>query len=184
MFRLPCKDYLKGTCTNPFCEKWHPPVCLFYKSEMDADLGKSALMRIARLKNSQAKGLEKNGWQKCSGNAEKYTTFGLRISGCGAAEVFIDCAEELKHTEANPMCSIHESRRRSRWHSRQKSIAWNDLPRWSSSAQPQCSFIWGMVSGRDRMTRAMCPWSSVQAGQKCVKIKGAWKSNILFTFGK
>ena len=22
MFRLPCKDYLKGTCTNSFCEKW------------------------------------------------------------------------------------------------------------------------------------------------------------------
>ena len=25
MSRLPCKDYLKGTCTTPFCEKWHPP---------------------------------------------------------------------------------------------------------------------------------------------------------------
>ena len=25
MARLPCKDYLKGTCTTPFCEKWHPP---------------------------------------------------------------------------------------------------------------------------------------------------------------
>ena len=33
MFRLPCKDYLKGTCTNSFWEKWHPPECLFYKSE-------------------------------------------------------------------------------------------------------------------------------------------------------
>ena len=33
MFRWPCKDYLKGTCTTPFCEKWHPPECLFYKSE-------------------------------------------------------------------------------------------------------------------------------------------------------
>ena len=31
--RLPCKDYLKGTCSNSFCEKWHPPECLFYKSE-------------------------------------------------------------------------------------------------------------------------------------------------------
>ena len=31
--RLPCKDYLKGTCTTPFCEKWHPPECLFYNSE-------------------------------------------------------------------------------------------------------------------------------------------------------
>ena len=31
--RWPCKDYLKGTCTNSFCEKWHPPECLFYKTK-------------------------------------------------------------------------------------------------------------------------------------------------------
>ena len=35
-----------------------------------ADLGKSALVRIARLKNSLAKGLKKCG-QKCSGYVEK-----------------------------------------------------------------------------------------------------------------
>ena len=29
--RWPCKDYLKGTCNDSFCEKWHPPECLFYK---------------------------------------------------------------------------------------------------------------------------------------------------------
>ena len=33
MFRWPCKDYLKGTCTNSFCEKWHPPECLFDKTK-------------------------------------------------------------------------------------------------------------------------------------------------------
>ena len=38
---------------------------------------------------------------------ENYTTIGLRIPGCGAAEVFFDFAEELKHTEANLMCSIN-----------------------------------------------------------------------------
>ena len=38
--------------------KWQPPECLFYKSDKkDADLVKGALMRIARLKNSPAKGL-------------------------------------------------------------------------------------------------------------------------------
>ena len=77
----------------------------------------------------------KEWWQKCSGYSEKYTTIGLRISGYGAAEIFIDFAEELKHTETNPICSIHQSRIASRHHSRPKSIAWNDLPRWSSSAQ-------------------------------------------------
>ena len=67
-----------------------------------ADLGKSALMRIARLMNSPARILKRMG------NVEKnYTTIGLRISRYGAAEVLIDFAEELEHTEANPMCSIH-----------------------------------------------------------------------------
>ena len=39
MDRLPCKDYLKGTCTNSFCEKWHPLECLFYKSENGCKFG-------------------------------------------------------------------------------------------------------------------------------------------------
>ena len=32
MFRWPCKDYLRGTCNNSFCDKWHPPECLFCKT--------------------------------------------------------------------------------------------------------------------------------------------------------
>ena len=59
MFRLPCKDYLKGTCTNSFCEKWHPPECLFYKSENGCKFGKSAPTCTARLKNSLAKVLKR-----------------------------------------------------------------------------------------------------------------------------
>ena len=31
--QLPCKDFFKGSFTNSFCEKWHPPECLFYKTE-------------------------------------------------------------------------------------------------------------------------------------------------------
>ena len=59
MSRWPCKDYLKGTCTNSFCEKWHPPECLFYKTKSGCRFGESALMRIARLMNSLAKGLKR-----------------------------------------------------------------------------------------------------------------------------
>ena len=36
----PCKDYLKGTCTNSFCEKWHPPESLFFKSKSGCRFGK------------------------------------------------------------------------------------------------------------------------------------------------
>ena len=39
MFRLPCKDYLKGTCTNSFCETWHPPECLFHKTKSGCRFG-------------------------------------------------------------------------------------------------------------------------------------------------
>ena len=40
MSRWPCKDYLKGTCTNSFCDKWHPPECLFYKTKSGCRFGK------------------------------------------------------------------------------------------------------------------------------------------------
>ena len=33
MSRWPCKDYLRGTCNNSFCKRWHPPECLFYKKQ-------------------------------------------------------------------------------------------------------------------------------------------------------
>ena len=29
------------TCTTPFCEKWHPPECLFYKTKSDGRFGEN-----------------------------------------------------------------------------------------------------------------------------------------------
>ena len=55
MFRLPFKDYLKGTCINSFCESVILQNACSTSPKVFADLGKSALMRIARLKNSLAK---------------------------------------------------------------------------------------------------------------------------------
>ena len=59
MSRWPCKDYLEGTRTNSFCEKWHPPQCLFYKTKsffFFADLWKSAHIHIVRLMSNLVKG--------------------------------------------------------------------------------------------------------------------------------
>ena len=95
----------------------------------DAGLVKSALMRIVRLTNSPAKRSKKSGDKSAVAMLKSTRQIGLRISGYGAAEVFIDLREELCHVEANPMCSIHQSRVTSRQHSRPKTIAWNDLPR-------------------------------------------------------
>ena len=58
MARLPCKDYLKGTCTTPFCEKWHPPECSYAHRQVDeqpstrskknGDKSAVALLKITR----------------------------------------------------------------------------------------------------------------------------------------
>ena len=42
MSRWPCKDYLRGTCNNSFCERWHPPECLYYKTKSGCRFGRSA----------------------------------------------------------------------------------------------------------------------------------------------
>ena len=37
--RLPCKYFLKGTCTKSPCEYWHPPVCQFFKTKSGCKFG-------------------------------------------------------------------------------------------------------------------------------------------------
>ena len=71
-----------------------------------ADLEKSALMRNARLKNRLAKGPRKNGDKNAVAMLKITRQLGCVFQGV-AAEVYNDFAEELKHTETNPMCSIH-----------------------------------------------------------------------------
>ena len=39
MSRWPCKDYLRGTCNNSFCERWHPPECLLDKNKNGCRFG-------------------------------------------------------------------------------------------------------------------------------------------------
>ena len=58
MSRWPCKDYLEGTCNNSFCERWHPPECLFYKNKNVAVLGEKCSF-AHRLMNSRRKGLKR-----------------------------------------------------------------------------------------------------------------------------
>ena len=42
--RRPSEDYIHGTCTNPSCDSWHPPVSQNYKTESDAISVKSAFL--------------------------------------------------------------------------------------------------------------------------------------------
>ena len=61
MFRLPCKDYLKGTCTNSFCEKWHPPECMFYKTKSGWRFGEKCSYAHRQVDEQPSKRSQKNG---------------------------------------------------------------------------------------------------------------------------
>ena len=75
MARLPCKDYLKGICTTPFCKKWHPPECLYYKTKSGCRFGEDCSYAHCLMNSRQ------QGPKRMSGYVKNYTTIGLRISG-------------------------------------------------------------------------------------------------------
>ena len=60
MSRWPCKDYLKGTCTNSFCEKWHPPECLFYKTKSGCRFGEKCSYAHRQVDEQPSKRSKKN----------------------------------------------------------------------------------------------------------------------------
>ena len=60
MSRWPCKDYLKGTCDNSFCEKWHPPECFFYKTKSDCRFGEKCSYAHRQVDEQPTKRSKKN----------------------------------------------------------------------------------------------------------------------------
>ena len=60
MSRWPCKDYFKGTCTNSFCEKWHSPECLFYKTKNGCKFGEKCSYSHRQVDEQPSKSSKKN----------------------------------------------------------------------------------------------------------------------------
>ena len=58
--RWPCKDYLKGTCNDSFCEKWHPPECLFYKTKSGCRFGEKCSFAHRQVDEQSTKRSKKN----------------------------------------------------------------------------------------------------------------------------
>ena len=148
------------TCTNSFCEKWHPLECLFYNSECGCKFVEKCCCTSSSRRTTNFKG-SKKWWQKCSCFAEQYATIGLRISGYGIAEVFIDFAEKLKC-----VFSIHKSDRTS-FYIRDKNpslgmICPGDLHQRNPNAP---NFLDPSQEATEK-TISMCPWSSVEVDPK------------------
>ena len=71
MSRLPCKDHPKGTCTNSFCEKWHPPECLFYRTKSGCKFGEKCSYAHRQV-DEQASKRSKNGDKSAVAMLKKY----------------------------------------------------------------------------------------------------------------
>ena len=57
----PCKDYLKGTCTNSFCKRFHHPECLFYKTKGGCKFGEKCSYAQRQVDEQPSKRAKKNG---------------------------------------------------------------------------------------------------------------------------
>ena len=56
----PCKDYLRGTCNNSSCKRWHPPECLFYKSKSGCRFGEKCSYAHRQVDEQPTKRSKKN----------------------------------------------------------------------------------------------------------------------------
>ena len=54
------EDYLRGTCNNSFCEKWHPPECLFYKIKSGCRFGEKCSFAHRQVDEQPTKRSKKN----------------------------------------------------------------------------------------------------------------------------
>ena len=128
-WRLPCKDYLKGTCTTPLSEKWHPPECLFYKTENGCKLGDKCSYAHRQVDEQPSKKSKTNGDKIAVAILKNTRQLGCVFQDMEPPRSSSILRKRLKHIEANPMCSIYKSRATSRQHSRPQTIAWSKLPR-------------------------------------------------------
>ena len=71
MSRWPCKDYLKGTCNNSFCEKWHPPEFLFYKTKSGCWLGEQCSYAHRQVDEQPTKRSRKNDGKSAAAMLKK-----------------------------------------------------------------------------------------------------------------
>ena len=75
MSRWPCKDYLKRTCNNSFCESWHPPKCLFYKTKSGCRFGEKCSYAHRQVDEQPSKMSKKNNDKSAVAMLKKYESY-------------------------------------------------------------------------------------------------------------
>ena len=62
----------KGTCTNSFCGKWHPPECLFYKTKSGCRFGEKCSYAHRQVDEKPSKRSKKNDERSAVASLKKY----------------------------------------------------------------------------------------------------------------
>ena len=210
MSRWPCKDYLKGTCTNSFCTKWHPPECLFYKTKSGCRCGEkcsSAHRQVDEQSTKRSKKnddksavamLKKGNWQerepvtdechdrpgkpgkrsdkKLGQNSSKRQSSDARQLGCVFQDMTPPKSILRKSTDMRkPIQRVKFTKaiaRHTKFRDQNPSLGYS-CPGELHERSPNAPKFEDRSQEGDRVARARCPRSSVEAGQNCVKIKGA-----------
>ena len=206
----------KGTCNNSFCEKWHPPECLFYKTKSGCRFGEKCSFAHRQVDEQPTKRSKKEWWQSAvallkkgdwherrpvtdqchdrSGKPDKRSDEKLgqksskrrssqaRQLGCVFQDMTPPKSILRKGTDMRkPIQRVKFTKaiaRHTKIRDQNPSLG-NICPGEPHQRSPNAPKFEDQT-----VARARCSRSSVEAGQKCVKTKGAWKSNILLTFGR
>ena len=157
--RLPCKDYLKGTCTNSFCERWHPPECLFYKNKNGCRSGEKCSFAHRQVDEQPSKRSKKND-DKSAVAMLKST----RQLGC----VFQDMEAVVRHANIRDQNPSHGMICPGEPHERNP-----NAPKFEDRSQEETE--WQEQGARE------AAWKLTKS---IIKLKEKNKNIILLTFGK
>ena len=129
MSRWPCKEYLLGTCTTPFCENGILQNACSTSPKMGTGLGEKCSYAHRRVDEQPSKRSKKNG-DKSAEAMLKIT----RQLGCVFQDMEPPKSSSILRKSSDirkPIRRVKNSQSRctSRIHSRQESIAWNDSPK-------------------------------------------------------
>ena len=220
MSRWPCKDYLRGTCNNSFCEKWHPPECLFYKTKSGCRFGEKCAFAHRQVDEQPTKRSKTNndksavailkkgdreergpvtdqchdrpgkpgkrGDKKLGQNSSKRQSSDAQQLGCVFQDMTPPKSILRKGTDMpKPIQRVKFTKaiaRHTKIRDQNPTLGYicpgephersPNAPKFEDRSQEETEW-------QERGAR-----NSVEAVQKCVKIGGAPKSNILLTFGK
>ena len=180
----PARIDLKGTCTNSFCEKWHPPECLFCKTKSGCRFGEKCSYAHRQVVNNQVKGpksmMTKVPWLcwKVHDNWVSYVRTWSRRSlhrFCGRAQTYGNKSDVFNSQQPSyVMLTFKTKIHRLEWFAQVDPHQRNlNARKFEDRSQEETEW-------QERCAREAA-W---KAGSKHPKIKGGKQSSILLTFGK